>query len=207
MPTERVIIVGAGGHAKVVVDSLQAAGSRFEIWVATEDPKQTTQEILGYAVKTLRRELLEGGAWFHLAIGSGKVRERLDAQLSETGGRALTVMHPRASVSPHARIAEGSFVAAGAVVGPDALVGRSTIVNHGAIVDHDAIVGDYCHIAPGASLAGQIRLGRNVLVGAGARVLPGVNIGDNVTIGAGAVVTRDFESNQTLVGMPARRSE
>jgi sugar O-acyltransferase (sialic acid O-acetyltransferase NeuD family) len=143
------------------------------------------------------------GAMLHIAIGANPSRRR-EAQAVGIH-RLASVLHPQASVSPHARLGPGCFIAAHAVVGPLATLGAGVIVNHGAVVDHDAEVGDFAHIAPGATLAGAARVAPGVLIGAGARLMQGVAVCEGATIGAGAVVTKDITEPGTYAGIPARR--
>jgi sugar O-acyltransferase (sialic acid O-acetyltransferase NeuD family) len=194
-------LIGAGGHARVVLDALIEGGSdpsRVAVRAA-----EAGAALLGLPVEAPEIAPALTGLSFHVAIGSAAARERLHAAAEAAGGAALTVRHPQATVSRFAEIEGGGFVAAGAVVGPAARLGRSVIVNHGAVVDHDCVVGDFSHVAPNASLGGGVSIGARCLIGAGAVVLPGVAIGDDVTVGAGAVVLRDIAAGQTWTGVPA----
>lgn len=205
MRTEPVILVGAGGHALVVVDSLLAAGwHRQSILVLDSDPSRTSQELLGGGVTIFDPAKL-AGALVHVCIGDNSARDRICAQVLRSGGEMLTVVHPRAVISSHATVGAGSFVAAGAIVAPKARIGQGCIINHSAVVDHDCAVDDFVHIAPGATLAGAVRVGKRSLVGAGARILPAVSVGSGSTLGAGAVVLEDVADNQIYVGVPARK--
>ena len=139
----------------------------------------------------------------HVAIGRGHARQ---AESQAAGlERLATVVHPDATVSLHARVAPGCFVAAQAVVAPGAVLQEGVIVNHGAVVDHDVRVGEFTHLAPRCALAGAASVGKQVLIGAGAHVLPGLSIGDFAVIGAGAVVNRRVDGRGTYAGVPARR--
>lgn len=194
-------LIGAGGHARVVLDALLESGTNKSGIAARADTP--APDLLGLPVETPSIAPSLDGLSFHVAIGAAGTRERLHVEADAVGGTALTVIHPAAAVSRFATIGDGSFVAAGAVIGPGAVVGRGVIVNHGAVVDHDCVVGAFSHIAPNASLGGGVIVGARCLIGAGAVVLPGTAIGDDVTIGAGAVVTRDVASDQTWTGVPA----
>jgi len=198
----RALLVGAGGHGKVVADALQAAGLAWTLCFVDDSEALRGQSLIGLPVLGSLQAVLQAGDRVHVAIGSNAVRRRLVAGLDRN--QLLTVQHPRAMVSAHARVGLGSFVAAGAVLGPCAVLGEGVILNHGAVVDHDCVVEDFCHVAPLASLAGNVRLGAGVLVGAGARLLPGVRVGAGAVIGAGAVVLNDVAPGTTVVGVPAR---
>lgn len=198
-----LLIFGAGGHGRVAADAALAAGQWLRVLASDRDPARCTGELLaGVPLLPAYAATATAGA-IHVAIGNGADRAREVAALP--AGLLATVVHPQASVSRHARLGPGCFVAAQAVVGPNAAVGVSVIVNHGAVVDHDVRVGDFSHIAPLAALGGGAQLGRRVLVGSGASVLPGVRVGDDVVIGAGAVVAHDLPEAGTYAGVPARR--
>lgn len=196
-------MIGAGGHAKVVLDAVRCANPRAIVRVYDERPAAPGAELLGIAICPLDAGAgLTGGA--HVAVGDGAARERIARAVIEGGASLFTVIHPEASVATSARLGEGCFVAARAVVAPEARVGRGAIVNHGAIVDHDCVVGDWTHIAPNAALGGGAVVGRNVLIGASATILPGVRVSERATVGAGAVVTKDVAPGATVAGVPAR---
>ncbi|MDP2870397.1 acetyltransferase [Methyloversatilis sp.] len=202
MPTDTCLLIGAGGHGCVVLDALLLASPEIDVCVRDDFP--TSLPLLGRTVVSpaLPPGVFEGAV--HVAIGSNEVRCRLASLMCERGGRLLSVVHPVATVSPHATLGEGVFVAARAVIAPRARVGDGVIVNHGAVVDHDCEVGAWSHIAPGSVLGGGVTTGRRVLVGSGAIILPGLHIGDDAIIAAGAVVTKDVAEGQLKVGIPAR---
>lgn len=204
MPTNPVVIVGAGGHALVVIDALQCCGWRAEdIVLSDHNPARVGAVVAGLKVRPVPPASAVGA--FHVAIGQNGVRRRLQRELTQEGGQPLTIVHPAAVVSKWALVGPGSLVAAQAVVAPGAHVGGGAIVNHAAVVDHECIVGGFVHIGPGATLGGAVVLGDACLIGAGARVLPGVTIGDDATLGAGAVATGDLEAGALYVGVPAAR--
>ena len=199
-----LVILGAGGHGKVVADAALARGHWSRVVATDRNPARCRGELLpGVILLPLEAALALPDCDFHVAIGSAEARER-EAEL--LAGRALaTIVHPHATVSAHAAIEAGCFIAAQAVLAPSAMLGRGAIVNHGAIVDHDVQVGAFSHVAPRAALGGGVHIGRGVLVGAGANVLPGLRICDGVTLGAGAVVRAAIGEPGIYAGVPARR--
>ncbi len=204
MHTEPVLIVGGGGHAKVVIDALRALGySDAQLFIVDDDPARQGRTLLSIVVRAPSAELRLAGGWFHVAIGDCAARARTAQSFRAAGLRALSVVHPAARIAGSARLAGGSFVAAGAIVGPDAALEDDCIVNHNAVVDHDCRIGLSCHVAPGATLGGGVSLGARVLVGAGASVLPGLSLGDDCVLGAGGVLLDDLPQRCTAVGVPA----
>lgn len=206
MPDSRhpttLLVLGAGGHGRVVADAALAQARWAQVRVSDRDAARVGEEVLpGLRVEPLA-EAVASSAQVHVAIGSAASRRR---ECEAVGLPLASVIHPKASVSAHSVLGEGCFVAAGAVIAPGARLGTSVIVNHGAVVDHDVHVGDFSHVAPGVTLGGNVRVGARVLVGAGANVLPGVCIADDVVVGAGAVVRDDLDAPGTYAGVPARR--
>lgn len=197
-----LLIFGAGGHGRVVADAALAQGGWARVRITDRDPARAGAEVLpGLRVEPVA-EALAGSTVVHVAIGSAAARER---EAKAAGLPLATVVHPRATVSPHAQVGQGCFIAAGAVVAPGAKLGPAVIVNHGAVVDHDVEVGGFTHVAPRVALGGNVRVGARVLVGAGASLLPGVRIADDVVVGAGAVVRGNLDTPGTWAGVPARR--
>jgi sugar O-acyltransferase (sialic acid O-acetyltransferase NeuD family) len=205
MSTERFLLIGAGGHSIVVLDALQLSGTKANISILDESAERIGKDILGLTVQRFDPGMKMAGGRFHVSIGHNDARGRIFEASKIAGGLPATIIHPAATIARSAGIGSGTFVAACAIVAPLALVGEGVIVNHGTIVDHECAVGNYCHLAPGVTLAGNVRVGSRVFIGAGANILPGISIGDAVTIGAGAVVTDDVPPGTTYVGVPARK--
>jgi sugar O-acyltransferase (sialic acid O-acetyltransferase NeuD family) len=205
MPPEPVWIIGAGGHAKVVIDTLRAAGGFAIAGVLDDDPRRWDGALLGVPIvgdtsaDTLARQ---GVARAVIAVGSNATRAAIAARCA---GRVAWphVVHPRAYVAPGVAVGEGTVIFAGAIVQPDAVLGRHAILNTGCSVDHDCVLGDFTHVAPGARLAGNVTVGPGSLVGLGATILPGRAIGAWATVGAGSVVVRDVPDGVVVKGVPA----
>lgn len=198
-----LLIFGAGGHARVVADAVQQTHADWRLIASDRNDQLCRGELLsGIPLVTVASPSLWFGS-LHVAIGDNQAREKESVTLGLH--RLLSVVHPRASVSPYTQLAEGCFVAAQAVIAPGVGLGRGVIVNHAAVVDHECSVGAFSHIAPGAVLGGGVRIGSGVLVGSGSVVLHGRYVCDGVVIGAGAVVCHDIQQVGTYVGIPARR--
>lgn len=197
-----VAVIGAGGHAKVVIGTLQAAGYTVG-GVFDDDPTKWGTEILGVPIIGAVQEITRTGlAQAVIAIGDNAVRQKLARQWNDL--RWVSVVHPHAWVHPSVEIGAGSVIFAGAVVQPEAKIGEHVIINTGATVDHECTVADFSHIAPGAHLAGRVVIEEGVFVGMGSSVIQGCRVGAWSIIGAGAVVVHDLPAHVTAVGLPAR---
>ena len=197
--SESVVVVGAGGHAKVVVSLLQSLDVHVA-GIVDDDPQKRGVKILGVEVMGAIDPASQVADQGVLAIGSNEVRQRLALDLSLDWG---VFVHPTAWVHPTVELGPGTVIFSGAIVQPDTWIGSHAIVNTGACVDHDCRVGDFSHLAPGVSLAGGVTVGQGTLMGIGSCASPGVEIGDWVTVGAGAAVVRDLAAGVTAVGVPA----
>jgi sugar O-acyltransferase (sialic acid O-acetyltransferase NeuD family) len=196
-----LIVVGAGGHAKVVVATARAAGLRV-VAIADDARPRWGQALLGVSISGPTAPVLaDPAAQVVLAIGDNAARRRLAATAR---CRFVSVVHPSAIVDATVLLGAGSVVFAGAVIQPDATIGAHAIVNTAASIDHDCVLGLAVHVAPGARLAGNVTLGDEVFLGIGAVVIPGITIGARTTVGAGAAVVNDLAAGVVAVGVPAR---
>ncbi len=198
-----VFVIGAGGHGKVVISTLQERGVEV-VGVFDDDVAKRGGRLLGVPILgalNLLPEYADRGR-FILAIGNNDHRARLAERLSWLGW--ATAVHPAAYVHPSARLEAGVVVFAGAVVQPETVVGAHSIVNTGATVDHDCEIGSYVHLAPGVHLAGGVTVGSRAMLGVGASVIPGLRIGEGAVVGAGSLVLRDVPPGETVAGVPAK---
>jgi sugar O-acyltransferase (sialic acid O-acetyltransferase NeuD family) len=202
----RLWIIGAGGHAKVAIDTARAAGLAEPAGVLDDDPSRQRTTVLGVPVRgatDLETIKKLGAERAILAIGSNCARSQLAGRLD---GHVVwaTLIHPAAVVSESARIGEGTVVFAGSVIQPEATIGRHVIVNTMACIDHDCAIGDFAHIAPGVRLAGNVYVGEGAFLGIGSCVIPGSRIGEWATVGAGGVVVDNVPVGAVAKGVPAR---
>ncbi|HEY0008933.1 MAG TPA: acetyltransferase [Tepidisphaeraceae bacterium] len=202
------VIIGAGGHGKVVLDALQCAGGVRIVGFLDAAPGLhgtlvSAMPVLGGTNQflRLRQQKIRGVI---VAIGDNRIRRQYAAEAEAAGFELISVVHPTAVVSRSARIGRNVLIAAGAIICPDVQIADSVIVNTAAVVDHDCNIGHAAHIAPGAVLAGRVTVREMAFVGLGARILPCFSIGARAVIGAGAVILADVPDDRTAVGVPAR---
>lgn len=199
---QAVTIVGAGGHAKVVIATLRDLG-REVAGVLDDDPSLLGRDtVLGlpYLGPIDGSRGLSGPAI--AAIGDNATRARVVERLPDA--HWIEVVHPSAHLDRSVRIGVGTFVAAGSIVQPDTLLGPHAILNTGSSVDHDCSIGGFAHVAPGARIAGGVMIGAGTLIGIGAACIPGASVGAWTVVGAGSAVTADLPDRVTAVGAPAR---
>lgn len=196
-----ILIIGAGGHAKVVADILQLQNIPV-LGYLDDNPARWGTQVLGKPIlASLDRYHEFDVEGMVIAVGDNHARKKIADQLKAHWANAI---HPRATVAPSAQLGKGVVIAAHAVVNPDAQIGDHVIINTGATVDHDCIIGDYAHIAPGVHLAGRVTVHAGALVGVGTAIIPQRIIGAWSVVGAGSVVIRDVPDNATVKGVPAR---
>jgi sugar O-acyltransferase (sialic acid O-acetyltransferase NeuD family) len=197
MHTSNIILIGGGGHGKVVADCLLAQGVKI---VHVVDPRKS-EPLLGIPRVPEYIPHLIGETLVVVAIGDNEARKKVANQVKHQFGTAI---HPSAVISDYSIVGEGSMILHRAIIQADVKIGAHVIVNTGAQIDHDCTIGSFVHIAPRAVLCGTVSVGERSLIGAGAVIIPGVTIGTNVVIGAGAVVLKNVPDNAVLVGNPAR---
>lgn len=201
----RLAILGASGHGKVVADTAECCG-----WQSIEffdDAWPERQRNSAWPVVGDSAALLESVSQFDgvvVAIGNNRIRQDKLLVLQAAGARLATLIHPAATFSRYARIGAGSVIFAGAVVNADACIGMGAILNTGCSIDHDCVLGDAVHVSPGARLAGGVRVGELSWIGIGSSVRQLVCIGRGAMVGAGAAVVADVADGLTVAGVPAR---
>ncbi|MBR2687878.1 MAG: acetyltransferase [Aquamicrobium sp.] len=200
-----LLIVGCGGHGRVVGDAALEVGYERIAYLDDRPPTIAPpggSKVIG-PISSLRDLNAEWPVAI-VAIGDGRIRLQLFEQLQQTGFETPAIVHPAATVSRGAKLGKGVFLAAGSVVNIGTRIGDVSIVNTGARVDHDCTIGRGCHIAPGATLSGNVLTGDRVWLGTGCSVRQDVKIGDDVLVGVGASVVSNLDANHVYAGVPAR---
>lgn len=196
MTAPRLLLAGAGGHARACLDVVECGGG-FEVAGFVGLPEEVGKTILGYPVLGTDSDipaLAESVACALVAAGQIKspaLRRRLFDLLLAAGFELPVIVSPHAWISPHAQLGAGTIVMHGAIVNAGAVIGRNCIVNSRALVEHDALLADHCHIATGAIINGGVRIGEGTFVGSGACIREGVSIGANSVIPMASVVRTD----------------
>ena len=193
----RLIIIGASGHGKVVADIAVLRGYKDIVFL---DDNEEIKECAGWPVIGKSSEASNGEVF--VAVGNAKTRQKLMERYEENVQSVL--VHPSAIIANDTKIGVGSVVMAGAVINPGTVIGRGVIVNTSSSIDHDCVLGDFVHVAVGAHLCGTVTVGDATWIGAGAIISNNVNICGGCTIGAGAVVVKNIEEPGTYVGVPAK---
>jgi sugar O-acyltransferase (sialic acid O-acetyltransferase NeuD family) len=209
-----VIGLGAGGHAKVVIEILRLMGEfeivglldrRVELHGSTMLGIPVTgddTQLQAYYEKNVRHAFIGVGG-----VGNTQPRRLLYEEARGNGFEVVSAVHPGAWVSEFAKIGHGATVMAGAIINTGARLGDNVVVNTGAIIEHDCEIGDHVHIASGACLAGTVLVNAGAHIGLGARVKQNITIGSNAIVGAGAVIVKDVPEGVTVIGVPARVME
>lgn len=206
----RVLLIGAGGHARVCLEALQDMAQTVVVGAVSRDGRGIRE--LGVPVIGRDEEFgevaqREGVTTFCVAVGDNSHRKKLCHMVTESGAELTSAISRAATVSRTAQVGAGSHLLAGSVVNAASQVGVGVIVNTNASVDHDCRIGDFVHIAPGVAIGGDVTIGAGALVGIGSRVLSGLTIGAGATVAGGAVVVQDVPPGVTVVGAPARRAD
>jgi len=203
-----VVLIGAGGHGRVVLDILRAGEIYRPTGFLDADPQLTGQKVGGLPVlgqlNFLPKLKAQKVKAVIISIGDNHPRLQYFRKISDLGFDLVNAIHPKSHISPTAKLGRNVVVAAGAVISTDAKVGDSVIVNTSAVVDHECRIGNAVHICPSATLAGRVSVGDETFVGMGCNILQCLKIGSHAVIGAGAVVLGDVPDGATVVGVPGR---
>ncbi len=192
----KLIIIGASGHGKVIADIAVKLGYENIVFL---DDDAAIKECAGFPVVGKTDEAINMDGDKVVAIGNARTRERISKNI-----KTVSLIHPDASISRRVKIGEGTVVMAGAIINSDTVIGDGCIINTGASVDHDCLIDNYCHVAVGAHIAGTCHVGERTWIGAGATVSNNVNICGDCMVGAGTVVIKNIENAGAYVGVPAK---
>lgn len=204
MTSNHAVIFGAGGHAVSVAEAAISAGYDLQAFI---DDRSDAHEILDIPVrKSLPTGHLSRQGVVFVAVGPNDKRAALWSQITNDIPLSLLppLYHPRATVSAHSTVGPGSILLAGSVLGPLCRVGMGCIINTGSLVDHGSTLSDFCSLAPGVTLGGDVHLGRRTAISIGATVRHSISIGDDSVIGASSYVNRDLPHLVVAYGTPAR---
>ena len=203
-----VLIVGAGGHCRVVLSILHSYKNFNVIGIADRDSLNFGEEISGSVIKYSWKNFTEiyekGTQYAVIAIGDNDERKELFSRLSSLGFEIPTIIHPSAIIEKDAVVGNGCVICMGIKIGTQVSIGKNGIVWTGSIIDHEAKIGDYVFIAPGCNIAGRVKIGDGSFVGIGSTIKEKITIGKSVVIGAGSVVISDICDNTTVAGVPAK---
>jgi sugar O-acyltransferase (sialic acid O-acetyltransferase NeuD family) len=203
-----IVVIGAGGHARVVADVIRLMGELTIHGFIDQAANRRGEPFVGARIiggdQELDDVLRSGVAHAAVAVGDNEARMRIGEELVQKGFRLPVLIHPSATVAADVAIGDGTLICAGAIINPATSVGRFAIINTAASLDHDCSIRDGVHVAPGARLGGHVTVGEGTLIGLGASVKPAVRIGARVTVGVGAAVLQDVRDGATVIGVPAR---
>lgn len=205
---KKVVIIGAGGHAKVIADIIEKSGDT--VYGFLDDNKATGEKvleeykILGKIDDCIYLQEKDKQLYFVIAIGNNYIRKSIYEKYKLN---YYTAIHPTAVIGMQVNIEEGTVVMANACINSNTKIGKNCIINTGVIVEHDNIIEDYVHISPNATLCGTVKVGTFTHIGAGAVIKNNIEITNDCIIGVGAVVVKNIEEKGIYVGIPARRME
>lgn len=202
------VIVGAGGHGRVVLDVMLHEGRHDVVGFLDSNPDLHSQRVDGVAVlgplqrlETLNNEGVEGVI---VAIGHNGTRRNFCEQVQRYGFELVNAIHPSANIANNVTLGKGVVVAAGVLVCAHCQIGDAVILNTGCLVDHETMIGTASHICPGVKIAGRVIVESGAFIGIGATIIQHVRVGHDAVVGAGAVVLKDAAPLSTVVGLPAR---
>ena len=202
---DKLIIIGASGHGKVVADIAIKMNKWQSIAFLDDDESIKTSMGLEVIGKTDDAFTYKDEAYFFVAIGNNAVREKVQEKLVDEGLNVVGLIHPSAVIGTDVEIGIGSVVMAGVVINSSTKIGKGCIINTSSSLDHDNVIDAYVHISPGVNMAGTVKVGNGSWIGIGSVISNNVNICSGCKVGAGAVIVKDITEPGTYVGVPVRR--
>ena len=204
---KKVVIIGAGGHSKVIADIVEKSNDILLGFLDDNLEKGkniiSNYSVLGKIEDCLKIKEQDNEIEFVIGIGCNRIRKEIASKYKLN---YYTAIHPSAQIGLDVKIEDGTVVMANACINPGANVGKHSIINTGAIIEHDNIIENYVHISPNSALAGTVKVGERTHVGIGAIVKNNITICSNCIIGAGAVVVKNIEEQGTYIGVPAKKT-
>ena len=201
-----ILVIGAGGHARVVVDVAKSAGFEvcgiIDINFLSQKESIINTPVIG-GMNTLKDYDPES-IGVAIALGKSELRSEYFIKILNSKFKIISIISPTAIISKYVKMGKGVFVNAGAIISAEAIIGNNTIINSGAIVEHEVKIGKDSHVGPGVKIGGRTTIGDNTFIGLGATIIDNIKIGNCVTIGAGSVIINDIDPNTTIVGIPGR---
>lgn len=211
MTKPKIILVGGGGHCKVVTSILQEIDS-FDIYGISDLKSKLNNKILGVKINTtdeqLRDVFMKGVANAFITIGkidNSATRHKLYNKVKNIGFKIPIIMSKHAMISQNVQIGDGTVIMPGAIINTGVKIGSNCIINSGVIIDHDCTIENDVHIAPGVTVSGDTFIGSNSFIGTGSNIIHGIIIGENVIVGAGSVVIKNISNNSKAYGIPAKQ--
>jgi UDP-perosamine 4-acetyltransferase len=203
---QKLVIIGTGGHAKVIIDLFQQSNAYELVGCTSADP--TDGQVMGVPIlgddSLLAGLVAQGVGNAFIAVGDNRIRDKIAERINKLDLTLASIVSKYAYVSSSVRLGKGVAVMSGVVVNPDSVLEDNVIINTGATIDHDNLIERSVHVAPGANLAGNVWVGKGSFLGIGCKVIPGIRIGEWCTVGAGAVVIEDLPPQCLAVGVPAQ---
>jgi sugar O-acyltransferase (sialic acid O-acetyltransferase NeuD family) len=207
---KKIVLVGAGGHALSVIDSIQSNGE-YEIVGITDFKYVVGEKVLGYEIlgdDSILRSVFESGVKYAFitvgSIGNTSLREKLYSMLKSEGFILPAIIDISSNIGSDVSLGEGIYVGKNTVVNAKSTLGDMAIINTGALIEHSCCVNEFTHIGPGAVICGDVKIGAFTHVGANSTIIQGVNIGDHSLIGAGSIVVHDVPSKVIAYGNPCK---
>ena len=204
----KLVIIGGGGHAKVVIDILQSYPSLELVGITDQNTERRDQKISGVPIigdDSILPELIENGvSHAFIAIGDNSLRKKLFEKTAELGFQFANAIHPKAIISSSVKLGQGIAIMGGVVINAESIIGDNVVIDTSASIDHECQIANHAYVAPGVTLSGNVTVGEGAFIGAGATVIQGVRIGENAIVGAGAVVLHDISPATIVAGVPAK---
>lgn len=210
-PHVKYIVLGGGGHAEMIIETLYSNGISESIGILDTNPHLWNTFIKSTPIlggDDLLSNLIEKGAiYFIVGLGStynNEPRQRLFELGLANGLTPLTLIHPSATVSTSSKINTGSVVMPGAIINSGCTIGSNVIINTGAILEHGCQIGNHVHVASGSTICGSVIISDYAHIGAGSTIIQNVSIGEQSVVGAGAVVIKDVNASTIVAGVPSK---